>query len=117
MSLLSLPPELAFLISSHLNSPKDLLSFLRTSQKFYHLLTNELYQNNIRSGGGSALLWYASRGDELGVRNMLRAGANVNLRSPNRAQSTALLEAVNNKHISVVQILLDNGALPDVADA
>ncbi|CAG8275949.1 unnamed protein product [Penicillium olsonii] len=117
MSLLSLPPELAFLISSHLNSPKDLLSFIRTSQKFYHLLTNELYQNNIRSGGGSALLWYASRGDELGVRNMLRAGANVNLRSPNRAQSTALLEAVNNKHIGVVQILLENGALPDVADA
>lgn len=48
---------------------------------------------------------------------MLRAGANLNLRSPNRAQSTALLEAVNNKHISVVQILLESGALPDVADA
>lgn len=62
-------------------------------------------------------MWYASRGDELAVRNMLRAGANVNLRPPNRAQSTALLEAVNNKHISVVQILLENGALPDVADA
>ncbi|KAJ6118960.1 hypothetical protein N7471_013580 [Penicillium samsonianum] len=117
MSLLSLPPELALLISSHLTSPKDLLGFLRTSQKFYHLLTNELYQNNIRSDGGSALLWYASRGDELGVQNMLRAGANVNLRSPNRAQSTALLEAINNKHISVVQILLESGALPDVADA
>lgn len=62
-------------------------------------------------------MWYASRGDELGVRNMLRVGANVNLQPPNRAQSTALLEAVNNKHISVVQILLENGALPDVANA
>ncbi|KAJ6119105.1 hypothetical protein N7471_013056 [Penicillium samsonianum] len=48
---------------------------------------------------------------------MLRAGANVNLRLSNRAQSTALLEAVNNKHNSVVQTLLENGALPDVADA
>jgi hypothetical protein len=55
MSLLSLPPELVLLISSHLNSPKDLSSFLRTSQKFYHLLANELYQINIRSDGGSAL--------------------------------------------------------------
>ncbi|OGE46567.1 hypothetical protein PENARI_c187G02191 [Penicillium arizonense] len=117
MSLLSLPSEMNLLISSHLNSPKNLLSFLRTSQKFYHLLINELYQHNIRSDGGSALLWYASRGDELGVRNMLRAGANVNLRSPNRAQSTALLEAVSTKHTSVVQALLENGALPDVADA
>jgi ankyrin repeat protein len=117
MSLSSLPPELTLLISSHLNSPKDLSTFLRTSQKFYHLLTNELYQNNVRSDGGSALLWYASRGDEVGVRNMLRAGANVNLRSPNRAQSTALLEAVSTKRTSVVQILLENGALPDMADA
>ncbi|CAG8425556.1 unnamed protein product [Penicillium salamii] len=102
MCLSSLPPELTLLISSHLNSPKDLSSFLRTSQKFYHLLTNELYQNNIRSDGGSALLWYASRGDEVGVRNMLRVGANVNLRSPNRALSTALLEAVSTKCTSVV---------------
>ncbi|CAG8905346.1 unnamed protein product [Penicillium nalgiovense] len=117
MSLSSLPPELTLLISSHLNSPKDLSSFLRTSQKFYYLLTNELYQNNVRSDGGSALLWYASRGDEVGVRNMLRAGANVNLRSPDRAQSTALLEAVSTKRTSVVQILLENGALPDMADA
>ncbi|CAI7594375.1 unnamed protein product [Penicillium palitans] len=117
MSLSSLPPELTLLISSHLNAPKDLSSFLRTSQKFYHLLTNELYQNNVRSDGGSALLWYASRGDEVGVRNMLRAGANVNLRSPDRAQSTALLEAVSTNRTSVVQILLENGALPDMADA
>ncbi|KAK9847321.1 hypothetical protein MYU51_019595 [Penicillium brevicompactum] len=111
MSLLSLELELALLISSHLNSPKDLLSLLRTSQKFYHLLTNELYQNNLRSDGGSALLWYASRGDELGVRNMLRAGANVNVRSSNLAQSTALLGAVNNKHIT--KLLLEHGAMAD----
>ncbi|KAJ6163912.1 hypothetical protein N7497_003891 [Penicillium chrysogenum] len=48
---------------------------------------------------------------------MLRAGANVNLRSPDRAQSTALLEAVSTKRTSVLQILLENGALPDMADA
>lgn len=117
MSLLSLPPEMILLIPSHLNSPKDLLSFLRTSQRFYHLLINELYQHNIRSDGGSALLWYASRGDEFGVRNMLCAGANVNIRSPNCAESIALLEAVSTKHTSVVQALLDSGALPDVVNA
>lgn len=109
MSLLSLAPEIILLISSHLKSPNDLLSFLRTSQNLYHLLINELYQNNIRSDGGSALVWYASRGDGLGVRNMLRAGANVNIRSPNRAQTTALLEAISTKHTSVVQVLLEDG--------
>ncbi|CAG8140782.1 unnamed protein product [Penicillium salamii] len=117
MCLLSLPPELILLVAGNLDSPKDFLGFLLTSPKFYNLLINQLYQKNVRSDGGSALLWYASRGAELGVRNMLRAGANVNLRSPNRAQLTALLEAVKHKHTSVVQILLESGALPDAADA
>ncbi|KAJ5742666.1 uncharacterized protein N7511_011237 [Penicillium nucicola] len=117
MSLLLLPPEIALLISSHLNSSKDILSLLRTSQRLYYLLINELYQRNILSDGGSALVWYAGREDELGVQNMLRAGVNVNVRSPNRAQSTALLEAVSLKHTSVVEALLKNGALPDVADS
>ncbi|KAJ9484323.1 hypothetical protein VN97_g9055 [Penicillium thymicola] len=117
MCLLFLPPEITLLVASHLDSPKDILGFLRVSRKFYNLLINELYQRNVRSDGGSALLWYASRGDEVGVRNMLRAGANVNLRPPNRTQPTALLQAVATKHTRVVQILLENGALPDAADA
>ncbi|KAJ5346977.1 uncharacterized protein N7506_000230 [Penicillium brevicompactum] len=117
MCLLFLPPELTLLVTSHLDSPKDFLGLLRASRKFYNLLINELYERNVRSDGGSALLWYVSRGDEVGVRNMLRAGANVNLRPPNRAQSTALLQAVTTKHTRVVQILLENGALPDAADA
>jgi ankyrin repeat protein len=117
MCLLSLPPELILLVAGNLASPKDLLGFLLTSPKFYNLLINELYQKNVRSDAGSALLWYVSRGDEFGVQNMLRAGANVNLRSSNRAQLTALLEAVKHKHTSVVQILLESGAFPDAADA
>ncbi|KAJ5346208.1 hypothetical protein N7452_004212 [Penicillium brevicompactum] len=117
MCLLFLPPELTLLVTSHLDSSKDFFGLLRASRKFYNLLINELYERNIRSDGGSALLWYASRGDEMGVRNMLRAGANVNLRSPDRAQSTALLQAVTTKHTRVVQILLETGALPDAADA
>ncbi|KGO51226.1 hypothetical protein PEX2_032600 [Penicillium expansum] len=117
MCLLSFPPEITLLIASHLDSPKDLFRFIQVSQKLFNLLINELYHRNVCSDGGSALLWYASRGDELGVRNMLQAGANVNLRPQNRSQSTALLEAVTTKQTRIVQILLDNGALPDAADA
>ncbi|CRL30262.1 unnamed protein product [Penicillium camemberti] len=40
--------------------------------RYSHLRPSyRLYQNNIRSDSGLALLWYASRRDELGVRNML----------------------------------------------
>jgi ankyrin repeat protein len=44
---------------------------------------------------------------------MLAAGANINLRGPNRLQSTALIEAVIYKHANIVHTLLENGALPD----
>ncbi|KAJ5766674.1 uncharacterized protein N7511_004290 [Penicillium nucicola] len=117
MFLLSVPPEITLLIANNLDSLKDLSSFSRASRKLHNLLINEMYRRSVRLDGGSALLWYASRGDELGIRNMLRAGANVNLRSPNRAQSTALLKAVAAKHTHAVQILLENGALPDAVDA
>jgi hypothetical protein len=116
MSLLSLPPEMTLLISTHLSSPKDLLSFLRTSQKLYYLLINKLYQNNIRSYSGSALVWYISRRAELRVQNIFYRGSDINIRSPNRAQSIALLEAVSTKYTSIIYILLENRALPDLAD-
>ncbi|CAG8312196.1 unnamed protein product [Penicillium salamii] len=66
------------------------------------LLSELILLVNVCSDGGSVLLWYVSCGAELGVRNMLRVGANVNLRSLNRAQLTALLEAVKHKYTSVV---------------
>ncbi|KAJ5808825.1 hypothetical protein N7474_010094 [Penicillium riverlandense] len=79
----------------------------------YHLLIDKLYERNVESDGGSALVWYASHGNEVGVRNMLTAGADVNVLSPNQAQSTALLEAVIQKHTNIVHLLLKNGAWPD----
>ena len=111
-----LPPEIISLIADHLVSLKDLFSFLQTNHKLYNLLIRELYGRNVISDGGSALVWYANHGDELGVRAMLAAGADVNLRPTNPAQSTALLEAVTQKHTRVVQLLLENGASPDTAD-
>ena len=117
MCLLSVPLEITFLIANNLDSSKDLFSFLRASGLLYNLLINEAYRKNVRLDGGSALLWYVRRRDELGVRNLLRVGANINLRSLNRAQSTALLEAIAGRHTNVIQILLENGVLLDAVDA
>lgn len=71
MSLISVPPEVILLISRHLGSPKDHLSFLQASRNFHHLLLRDLYRKNVKDNGGSALVWYASHGREDGVRNML----------------------------------------------
>lgn len=47
---------------------------------------------------------------------MLAAGADVNVRSLNREQTTGLLEAIIHNHTHIVRLLLENGVSPDVAD-
>ncbi|KAJ5198757.1 uncharacterized protein N7498_007874 [Penicillium cinerascens] len=116
MSLVSIPTEIIMLITSNLESSKDIFSLLRASCKLYSLLISELYERNVKSEGGSALVWYARNGYRLGVRNMLTAGANPNLRDSSRAQSTPLLEAIRYNHVEIVQILLKNRALPNAAN-
>jgi ankyrin repeat protein len=116
MPLHSLPPEIIFLIAEHLTSVSDLFNFLRANRQLFHLLFSQIYLKNIKVDGGSALIWYAIHGNEEGVGAMLGAGADVNGRSSNGAQSTALLEAVIHNHEPVVRLLLYNGASPDLAD-
>ncbi|KAJ6102610.1 hypothetical protein N7486_005037 [Penicillium sp. IBT 16267x] len=116
MSLYTSPPEIISLVADRLVSIKDLFNFLRAHRKFYNVLIWKLYQRNVKYDGGSALVWYSRHGDELGVRNMLAAGANVNLREPSPTQTTALLESVHHNHMRVVEILLEYGALPNTAD-
>ncbi|KAJ5640353.1 uncharacterized protein N7484_008215 [Penicillium longicatenatum] len=116
MSLYMLPAEIISLVADRLVSINDLYNFLQARREFYNLLIWKLYQRNVKDDGGSALVWYSRHGQESGVRNMLAAGANVNLREPGPAQTTALLESVHHNHIRVVQFLLENGALPNTAD-
>ncbi|KAH8430054.1 uncharacterized protein LDX57_007760 [Aspergillus melleus] len=112
----ALPPEIVSHIADQLASIKDLYSLLRGNKNLFNILIDDLYQRNITSDGGSALIWYAVWGCDRGISRMLDAGADINVRSPNEVQSTALIEAVLHKHTHVVRLLLGNGALPDAAD-
>ncbi|KAI2787050.1 hypothetical protein POX_f07405 [Penicillium oxalicum] len=116
MSLNALPSEIISLISGHIHSMTDLFRFLRANHKLYNVLIGEFFKKNIKSDGGSVLVWYASHGNEKGVQCMLAAGADVNVRSHGREQSTGLLEAISHNHTRIVQLLLENGASPDIAD-
>lgn len=110
MPLEACPSEILLLIASCFTSIKDLFSLIRTNRKLYNVLIAALYKKNIKSDGGSAIVWYVKHGNEVGVRKMLAAGANV------QSQPTALLDAVEHKNICIVQILLEHGALPDASD-
>lgn len=61
-------------------------------------------------------MWYASHGNEKGVLYILAAGADVDVRSLGPEQSTGLLEVIRHNHTRIVQLLLEDGASPDVAD-
>ncbi|KAJ6105160.1 hypothetical protein N7523_010234 [Penicillium sp. IBT 18751x] len=112
----ALPPEIISLIAQHLRSTKDYFAFLRANKNIYSILIAGFYKNNVKSDGGSALTWYASRGNEAGVKEMLAAGADVNIRPLSREQSTGLLEATTHDHTDIVRLLLENGASADSAD-
>lgn len=116
MSLQSLPPEIISHIADQLDSIHDLFNLLRVNKTLFHILIYDLCRKNIKSDGGSALVWYAGRRYEPGVSKMLDTGADINVRSPNEVQSTALLEAVLHKYTRIVRLLLARGALPDAAD-
>ena len=69
--------------------------------------------------GGTALIPAAERGHVATVRTLLRAGVAVD--HVNRLHWTALLEAIllgdgGPRHVQIVQLLLDAGANPDLAD-
>lgn len=69
--------------------------------------------------GGTALIPAAERGHIATVRTLLRAGVAVD--HVNRLHWTALLEAIllgdgGPRHVQIVQLLLDAGANPELAD-
>lgn len=116
MSLSRLPPELILIVGSYLSTSKELLNLMLVGPTFHNLVISQLYRVNVQADGGSALIWYARQGLEVGLRRMLAAGANVNLRGPDKQLYTPLMVAVSNKHIKIVQILLEHGALPDATN-
>ena len=67
----------------------------------------------LRTEGAEALVSSAYQGDMESVRNLLRAGVDINAENENG--STALMWAAHQGHSRVVEVLLDKGANPNHA--
>lgn len=114
MSLLRLPLELRALAASYLKR-HDIAQLLRVHSSFHNdILISELHKKEVETNGGSVLCRYAGAGDERGVQQILAAGATVDIKV---AGETALLKALRRGHISIVKILLENGACPNLENS
>lgn len=111
MSLLQLPLELLALVGSHL-SIRDIARLLRVHSSLHNnILISELHKKEAKANGGLVLLHYARVGNERGVREILAAGAHVDIQTGKR--ETALLSALRQRHTWIVRLLLAKGACPD----
>lgn len=111
----------------------ELLSEIQREEKLQHLLiefsqngqTNRVHElvGNERAklvldidakdtAGTTALIYASCYGSEGVVTELLRYGANPDLQDRN--EWTALMWAINNHHLSIVQRLLENGADVDI---
>jgi len=71
--------------------------------------------NGVDAGGSTPLLLAASKDDAARVAELLKAGANPNVR--NKLDTTPLLEAAFHSNADIVKALLDAGADPNAAGA
>ncbi|EIT77782.1 ankyrin repeat protein [Aspergillus oryzae 100-8] len=109
MSLLNLPNEVLLLIIETLSSQKDILYFLMTSRRIYHIQqVDPLYKFNIKFGGSSSLRWYSRKGYTLPIEALLKRG--VDLECTNERGWTPLIYAASLGHKDVVRLLLEKGA-------
>ncbi|KAM0551244.1 hypothetical protein ACHAPJ_008589 [Fusarium lateritium] len=106
MTLQIIATELIEFVALHLESDADLNAFCRTSQLFYHLFNEHLYQRDAR-GPCKALLWGASTGITSTVNKSLEHDADINIATPEG--ETPLILAVKNQHMDMVRLLLARG--------
>lgn len=111
MSLLELPLELLVLVTNFLEK-NDIAHLLRVHTSLHNdVMIWELHKREVRTNGGLALFHYANVGSERGVREILEAGANIDMKL---GGETALFKALRQRHAPVVRTLLAR-ACPDLA--
>ncbi|KAJ5104409.1 hypothetical protein NUU61_001756 [Penicillium alfredii] len=105
MKLHHLPSELLLSIAEYLGQ-SDLNNLVQTNLHLRDLLESHLYRHNVRYVHSSALIFAAISGQENVARKALRENANVK----GIDSITPLFEAVSNRHLGMVKLLVESGA-------
>lgn len=106
----SLPNELLLLVVPKIETEADLYSIAQTNRLLYKAAISHLYQRNVASSQGSALLYAVQKGILSTARRAIQAGANVNMKTPPPDNRPLLSIAAENGHLGLVQLLLNASA-------
>ncbi|EGU85447.1 hypothetical protein FOXB_04039 [Fusarium oxysporum f. sp. conglutinans Fo5176] len=134
MLLPDLPNELLLHFAESLESEGDISALARTNASMHNLLSDYLYENNVKQHGSSALIWAAYHGRIETAQRLLDNGADANVLvcptigyttypdlSYESAQTTyegrtPLLWAAEKGHEALVKLLLQNDADVNIMD-
>lgn len=105
MSLSGFSTEI-LLIAEYLENSWDLSAFSRTNRLLYSLLSDRIYQHNIRYFHGSMLEWAAAHGSELVAHKAMEAGADQ------MNYHRAIILAAYYGHVTILQLFLERGKIP-----
>lgn len=130
MSLLDLPNEILYMVGDHLEEPSDMNALCLANKDLYTMFALLLYKID-SAREGKALYWAAQNGREHTAKLALAIGANVNHQVPkflepegvesqvhmSTSMDTPLHAAAKNGQTSMVKLLLDHGAQPNLQNA
>ncbi|KAL2843946.1 ankyrin repeat-containing domain protein [Aspergillus pseudoustus] len=122
MPLLDLPNELLATVADYLDSDRDINALTQTTPHLYALLNSHLYKHHVRQHQQRpeknccpALLWAARANHPATATRLITHGANANSHDGDWNISALLLAARSGSQ-RIVELLLANGAKPDLAN-
>ncbi|KAJ5247039.1 hypothetical protein N7468_002022 [Penicillium chermesinum] len=95
MELLALPREIISLIAQSLPSAAEMAVLLRVNRCLNKILRDDIHIRDIKDTGGLNLTFYAFWGYDQQIRDMLRLGADINIRNTRWRDYTPLEVAIS----------------------
>lgn len=110
MNLSDLPIDIILIIADFLEYSWELNAFAQTSRFFYPLLSDHIYEHNVRYFNGSILTWTSKHGSELVARKAIDAGADT--MTSHDGKQTAMVLAAKHGHAAIFRLFLETGKIP-----
>ncbi|KAH7061706.1 hypothetical protein BKA63DRAFT_393689, partial [Paraphoma chrysanthemicola] len=110
-----IPNEILFEVLQYLDCQKDRSRLAQSCRKFYPVITDYIFQHNVRHNKSNLLNYAAKRDLRAMTRRILRMGGDLETRltmpwTASNTRQTPLATAARHGHLEIIKILLEAGA-------